>query len=104
MRRGLLGKGGDRNHFLLSAAHHAHCARQDDDADFPGRRARPIRRPTFRTLKDQGAAVHGGAKPTMRQQMEMHRKNEPCATCHKIMDPIGFSHGEFRRGGRMADH
>ena len=31
----------------------------------------------------------------MRQQMEMHRKNEPCATCHKIMDPIGFSMENF---------
>jgi hypothetical protein len=26
----------------------------------------------------------------MRQQMELHRKNEPCASCHKIMDPIGL--------------
>ena len=39
--------------------------------------------------------MHGGAKPTMRQQMEMHRKNEPCASCHKIMDPIGFSLENF---------
>ena len=31
----------------------------------------------------------------MRQQMEMHRKNEPCASCHKIMDPIGFSLENF---------
>ena len=51
--------------------------------------------PNVPQLKDQGAAVHGGAKPTMRQQMEMHRKNEPCATCHKIMDPIGFSMENF---------
>ncbi len=33
--------------------------------------------------------------PTMREQMEMHRKVEPCATCHKIMDPIGFSLENF---------
>jgi hypothetical protein len=51
--------------------------------------------PNVPQLKDQGTAVHGGAKPTMRQQMEMHRKNEPCATCHKIMDPIGFSMENF---------
>ena len=25
----------------------------------------------------------------------MHRKNEPCATCHKIMDPIGFALENF---------
>ena len=31
----------------------------------------------------------------MRQQMEMHRKVEPCASCHKIMDPIGFSMENF---------
>ena len=31
----------------------------------------------------------------MRQQMEMHRKVEPCASCHKIMDPIGFSLENF---------
>ena len=51
--------------------------------------------PNVPTLKDQGAAVHGGAKPTMRQQMEMHRKNAPCSTCHKIMDPIGLSMENF---------
>jgi mono/diheme cytochrome c family protein len=39
--------------------------------------------------------LHGGAKPTMRQQMEMHRKNEPCFSCHKIMDPIGLSLENF---------
>jgi len=39
--------------------------------------------------------VHGAAKPSMRQQMEMHRANEPCATCHKIMDPIGFALENF---------
>jgi hypothetical protein len=31
----------------------------------------------------------------MRQQMEMHRANEPCASCHKIMDPIGLSLENF---------
>jgi mono/diheme cytochrome c family protein len=39
--------------------------------------------------------VHGAAKPSMRMQMENHRKNEPCATCHKIMDPIGFALENF---------
>ena len=31
----------------------------------------------------------------MRQQMEMHRANEPCKSCHAIMDPIGFSLENF---------
>jgi hypothetical protein len=56
--------------------------------------------PNVPALADQGNAVHGGAKPTMRQQMEMHRKVEPCASCHKIMDPIGFSMENFDAIGK----
>lgn len=51
--------------------------------------------PNVPQLTDQGAAVHGGAKPTMRQQMEMHRSHPPCSTCHKIMDPIGLAMENF---------
>jgi Protein of unknown function (DUF1592)/Protein of unknown function (DUF1588)/Protein of unknown function (DUF1585)/Protein of unknown function (DUF1587)/Protein of unknown function (DUF1595)/Planctomycete cytochrome C len=51
--------------------------------------------PNIPALKDQGAAVHGGANPTKRQQLEMHRKNPPCSTCHKIMDPIGLAMENF---------
>ena len=39
--------------------------------------------------------AHGARKPSMREQMEQHRKNEPCMTCHKIMDPIGFALENF---------
>jgi len=51
--------------------------------------------PNVPPLKEIAADVHGGAKPTIRQQMEMHRAVEPCASCHKIMDPIGFSMENF---------
>lgn len=51
--------------------------------------------PNVPALKDQGTAVHGGSKPTMRQMMEMHRSHPPCSTCHKIMDPIGLSMENF---------
>ena len=40
------------------------------------------------------------AKPSMREQVEMHRAHEPCATCHKIMDPIGFSLENFDAIGK----
>jgi hypothetical protein len=46
-------------------------------------------------LTSTDSDVHGAAKPSMRQQMEMHRKVDPCATCHKIMDPIGFALENF---------
>src|SRR5580704_4551010 len=32
---------------------------------------------------------------TLREQMTMHRANEPCASCHKLMDPIGFALENF---------
>lgn len=32
---------------------------------------------------------------TLREQMEIHRKNEPCASCHKLMDPIGAALENF---------
>lgn len=51
--------------------------------------------PNVPPLKVFETDVHGGSRPTIRQQMEMHRKNEPCASCHKIMDPIGFSLENF---------
>ncbi len=37
----------------------------------------------------------GGKILTLREQMTMHRKNEPCASCHKLMDPIGFALENF---------
>jgi mono/diheme cytochrome c family protein len=51
--------------------------------------------PNVPALVENAADAHGNAKPSVRQQMEMHRKVEPCATCHKIMDPIGFSLENF---------
>jgi hypothetical protein len=45
-------------------------------------------------LKETG---DGGApvEQTMRQRMEEHRANPACASCHKMMDPIGFALENF---------
>ena len=32
-----------------------------------------------------------GKALTLREQMTLHRTNQPCAGCHAIMDPIGFA-------------
>jgi len=45
-------------------------------------------------------ATHSMTKPTMREQVEMHRAHEPCATCHKIMDPIGLALENFDAIGK----
>jgi mono/diheme cytochrome c family protein len=43
---------------------------------------------------------NGDAKVmTLREQMTLHRKNEPCASCHKLMDPIGFALENFDADG-----
>jgi mono/diheme cytochrome c family protein len=44
--------------------------------------------------------AHGGTKQSMRQQMELHRTTEPCKSCHKNMDPIGFSLENFDAVGK----
>jgi cytochrome c5 len=37
---------------------------------------------------------------TMRQQMEQHRANPVCASCHRVMDPLGFALENFDATGR----
>jgi hypothetical protein len=37
---------------------------------------------------------------TLREQMTVHRKNQPCAGCHRIMDPIGFALENFDADGK----
>ena len=36
-----------------------------------------------------------GKALTLREQMTIHRTNQPCAGCHAIMDPIGFALENF---------
>ncbi len=43
----------------------------------------------------------GTGKPmTMREQMEAHRVNPGCASCHKFMDPLGFALENFDATGK----
>ncbi|MBZ5677494.1 MAG: DUF1592 domain-containing protein [Acidobacteriia bacterium] len=99
MRRGLLGKGS-----ILAVSSHP-------ERTMPPIRGKTVMQiflgvsppdppPNVPDLPKAASTVHGGAKPTMRQQLELHRKVEPCASCHKIMDPIGFSLENFDAIGR----
>jgi mono/diheme cytochrome c family protein len=40
---------------------------------------------------------------TIRERMELHRKNPTCAACHSIMDPVGFSLENFDLVGKWRD-
>jgi len=42
----------------------------------------------------------GGKPLTMRERMAEHRANPVCASCHQLMDPIGFSTENFDATGR----
>ncbi len=42
----------------------------------------------------------GGAARSVREQMEQHRENPVCASCHNTIDPLGFSLEEFDGIGR----
>jgi mono/diheme cytochrome c family protein len=91
VRRGLLGKGS-----LLAVTSHA-------------TRTSPVNRgkwvlenilgtppapppPNVPALKEPEP---GAATKTMREQMVEHRANPTCASCHKVMDPIGFAMENF---------
>ena len=40
---------------------------------------------------------------TMRQRMDQHRTNPVCATCHQLMDPLGFALENFDAIGRWRE-
>jgi hypothetical protein len=54
----------------------------------------PAPPPDVPPLKEGGGS---GDAPSisLRRQMEQHRSQEPCASCHKMMDPIGFALENF---------
>jgi hypothetical protein len=52
--------------------------------------------PNVPDLADKkGDAAGNTAIPSMREQMEAHRKDPACAGCHTLMDPIGFALEQF---------
>jgi hypothetical protein len=48
-------------------------------------------------LKENGAE---GERHSVRERLEVHRKNSGCAVCHVRMDPLGFSLENFDALGK----
>jgi hypothetical protein len=42
----------------------------------------------------------GAKQLSVRELMEAHRRNEPCAGCHKVLDPLGFALDNFDAVGQ----
>jgi hypothetical protein len=53
--------------------------------------------PDVPALKESGA---GGQPRSVRERMEVHRRNPTCAVCHVRMDPLGFSLENFDSLGK----
>ncbi len=100
VRRGLLGKGG-----LLTVTSYAH-------------RTSPVLRgkwllenvlgtppppppPDVPALEENDES--GAAPRSVRERLEQHRANPVCASCHRIMDPLGFALENFDGVGRWRD-
>ncbi len=48
-------------------------------------------------------SVTGGAALSMRERLAAHRANPACASCHRLMDPVGFAFEHYDAVGRWRD-
>jgi Protein of unknown function (DUF1592)/Protein of unknown function (DUF1588)/Protein of unknown function (DUF1587)/Protein of unknown function (DUF1585)/Protein of unknown function (DUF1595) len=51
--------------------------------------------PNVPTLDDSTKSEQGGQRLSTRQRMEEHRKVMPCASCHRVIDPLGLALDNF---------
>jgi mono/diheme cytochrome c family protein len=58
--------------------------------------------PNVPSLEESNKGASTAAK-TVRAQLELHRKNQPCAGCHRIIDPPGFALENFDPVGKWRD-
>lgn len=49
------------------------------------------------------AGVYAGRTPSMRERMAVHRDNPACASCHAMIDPLGFGLERFDPVGRLRE-
>jgi len=55
--------------------------------------------PNVPSLKDKTAKLHVG----IRERLAEHRENPACASCHDLMDPVGFALENFDSVGRWRE-
>jgi len=55
----------------------------------------PAPPPNVPPLEDTKAATDAGKNLSVRERMEEHRKNPACASCHRVIDPLGLSLDNF---------
>ena len=99
-RRGILGKGSVL--LVTSVANRTSPVTRGQWVleNLLGSRA-PSPPPGVETNLDEQADA--GKTTTLRERMEKHRTNTVCASCHSIMDPIGFSLENFDLVGKWRE-
>jgi hypothetical protein len=55
--------------------------------------------PNVPTLEEAGKGEANKPK-TVRESMELHRRNPVCASCHRVIDPVGFALENFNPVGQ----
>jgi hypothetical protein len=55
--------------------------------------------PNVPTLEESNKEA-GAVPKTVREQLELHRKNPVCASCHRVIDPPGFALENFDSVGK----
>jgi len=63
----------------------------------------PPPRPPPGVEADLKEEVNATKPSSVRERLERHRENPTCASCHQIMDPIGFAMENFDLIGRWRD-
>jgi uncharacterized protein DUF1592/uncharacterized protein DUF1588/uncharacterized protein DUF1585/uncharacterized protein DUF1587/uncharacterized protein DUF1595/cytochrome c len=58
--------------------------------------------PNVPALPDK-TGVYAGRAPSMRERMSQHRENPVCASCHSMIDPLGFGLEHFDPIGRWRN-
>ncbi len=58
--------------------------------------------PNVPPLPDK-AGAYADRTPSMRERMAVHRDNPACASCHAMIDPLGFGLERFDPVGRLRD-
>ena len=58
--------------------------------------------PNVPALPDR-AGAYADRTPSMRERMAAHRDNPACASCHAMIDPLGFGLERFDPVGRLRD-
>ena len=56
--------------------------------------------PNVPELEESGG---GGVALSMRERLAAHRANPACASCHRLMDPVGFAFEHYDAVGRWRD-